>query len=124
MHERQLHGVADLLDLRAEAPDVRVVDVRDLFEHEFLDLGLRNALDGETGPAVHQQRIAGPQSLAAQWVREVHHLLLVGVRDDQGPRPSLEDLLEHHDVTALFETGDLDDVHRLVEHDLLARDQS
>lgn len=40
VQEREFHGVADVRDLRAEATDVGVVDVRDLFEDQFLDLGL------------------------------------------------------------------------------------
>lgn len=40
VEERQLDGVTDLLDLPAEAADVVVVDVGNLFEDEILDLGL------------------------------------------------------------------------------------
>jgi hypothetical protein len=36
----QLDGVADRLDLAGQAADVGVVDVRDLFEDQVLDLGL------------------------------------------------------------------------------------
>ena len=41
VQERQLHGVADRLDLALEAADVLVADVGDLLEDELLDLFLR-----------------------------------------------------------------------------------
>jgi hypothetical protein len=54
----------------------------------------------------------------------VHDALLVGVPDDQRARclalDRLEHLLEHDDVAGALEPARLDDVHRLVEHDLLA----
>jgi hypothetical protein len=59
VQERQLDGVADLLDLAGQAPDVAVVDVRDLLEDELLDLGLRDALVGVAAAGLEQQRVAG-----------------------------------------------------------------
>jgi hypothetical protein len=44
MQVRQLDGVADLLDLRAEAADLGVGDVRDFLEDELLNLSLGDAL--------------------------------------------------------------------------------
>jgi hypothetical protein len=46
VQERQLDGVADLLDLPGQATDVGVVDVGDLFEDELLDLALGDPLVG------------------------------------------------------------------------------
>ena len=43
----EIDGVPDRLDLWAEPADVGVVDVRDLLEHELLDLGARDALEDE-----------------------------------------------------------------------------
>ena len=60
---RQLDGVADLLDLRGQAADVGVVDVRHLFEDQLLDLGLGDALVDVAGPRLEQQRVAGAQRL-------------------------------------------------------------
>ncbi|MNG39373.1 hypothetical protein D3C84_1274330 [compost metagenome] len=50
MEERQLHGVPDLLDLRAKATDILVGDVRNFFKDEVLHLGARYLL----------QRVARP----------------------------------------------------------------
>ena len=61
VQERQLHGVADLLDLPAQPADVVVGDVGDLFQHQVLDLGLGDALEGVTGLGVHQQRVTRAQ---------------------------------------------------------------
>jgi len=38
VHERQLHRVADGVDLLAETADVLVPDVRDLLQDQLLDL--------------------------------------------------------------------------------------
>ena len=57
----QLDRVADLVDLPDQATDVRVVDVRDLFEDELLDLGLRDPLVDVAGAGVEQHRVAGAQ---------------------------------------------------------------
>ena len=128
MQERQLDGVADLLDLPRQATDVAVVDVGDLFEDELLDLALRDPLVDVARPRLQQQRVADAQRLAGQRVGEEDHPLLVGVPDDQGPRRDavdrLQQLLEHDDVAGALEVARLDDVHRLVEHDLLAGAQA
>ena len=61
VQERQLDGVADLLDLPGQAADVAVADVGHLFEDQVLDLGLGDALERVPGLGVDQQRVAGPQ---------------------------------------------------------------
>ena len=52
VQERQFHSVADQFDLARQASDVAVVDVRDLFEDEFLDLGFGDLLENETGALI------------------------------------------------------------------------
>ena len=116
----QLDGVADLLDLVDQPADRRVVDVRDLLEDELLDLRLGHLLVDVAGAGVEQQRVAGPDRVAAQRLREAYDALLVGVRDDQGPLAVLEQLLEHDDLADLLEVEGGDHVEGLVEHDLLA----
>jgi hypothetical protein len=117
---RQLDRVADLLDLRGEATDIGVGDVRDLFEDELLDLGLRNALIRVAGARLEQQRVPAAEHLVEQRRGEPHDPLLIGVRDHQGALAVGEHLLEHHDfANRLIALGD-HDVERLVEHDLLA----
>src|SRR4051794_25278096 len=124
VQERQLDGVADLLDLPGQAADVAVVDVGDLLEDELLDLALGDPLVDVARARLEQQRVAHPQRLVGQRVGEVDHALLVGVPDDQRPLGDpvdrLQQLLEHDHVAGLLEAARLDDVHRLVEHDLLA----
>ena len=117
---RQLDRVVDLLDLVVEAADVGVGDVGHLFEHELLDLGPRDALDEQTGAAVHQQVLAGAQLHAEQLVAELAHALLVGATDDQRARAVLEQLLVDHDLALDLGPAGEHDVERLVEHDFLA----
>ena len=117
---RQLDRVVDLLDLVVEAADVRVRDVGDLFEHELLDLGPRDALDEQAGATVHQQVLAGAQLDAEQVVAELAHALLVRATDDQRAGAVLEQLLVDHDLALDLGPAGEHDVERLVEHDLLA----
>ena len=106
---------------RAEAADHRVVDVRHLLQHQFLDVQLGDPLVREVHPAVDQQRVAGAQLIVAEPVREPDHALLVAVPDDQRAVTALEHLLEQHDLADVVELQHVDDVHRLVDHHLLAR---
>ncbi len=60
VEERQLDGVADLLDLRLEPADVAVVGVRLLLEDQVLDLGALHELGGEAGADVDDDGVAHP----------------------------------------------------------------
>ena len=53
-------------------------------------------------------------------VGQPDHALLVAVPDDQAAVAVLQDLLEQHDLADLVELQHVDDVHRLVDHHLLA----
>ena len=65
----QLDRVPDLLDLRPEAADLEVGDVRDFLEDQLLDLGLGDALVHVARARLQQQRVAGPQPLVASAAR-------------------------------------------------------
>ena len=120
---RQLHRIPDLDDLRAQAADVGVGDVRHFLEDELLDLGLGDALVDVAGPRLQQQRVARAQHRVEQRLGQPDHPLLVGMRDHQRPVAALEQLLEHDDLAhGLVPLGD-HHVERLVEHDLLAGPQ-
>ena len=57
VQERQLDGVSDRLDLPGQPADVAVVDVRNLFEDQLLDLALRDPLVGVRRPRLEQERV-------------------------------------------------------------------
>ncbi len=120
VQERQFDGVADGLDLAGEPTDVRVVDVGNLFEDELLDLAFGDALVRVGRTRLEQQGITDPKRLVAQEVGQVDDPLLVGVPDHQRPVAAVENLLQHDDLTGALEPARGDDVHGLVEHDLLA----
>ena len=108
-----------------EPADVAVVDVGDLLEDELLDLALGDPLVRVAAAGVEQQRVAGLERRVEQRVGQHDHPLLVGVVEDEGAAGGLallrgEQLLEHDDVALLDERERAHDVHRLVEHDLLA----
>ena len=118
VQERQLDGVADLLDLRGQAADVVVVDVRDLFEDELLDLGPRDLLEDEVRARLQHERIPDAQLLLPQRAGQLDDALLVGVRHHQGA-VLLDEVLEDDDLAGPLELARRDHVERLVEHDLL-----
>ena len=123
MEVGEFDRVADQLDLVAQAADLVVVDVRDLFEDEFLDLALGHHFVDVAGPGFQQERIAGADGDVQQRLGEPHHPFLVGVPDHQGALAVLEDLLEGDDVPGALELHGLDHVERFVEHDFLAAPQ-
>ena len=133
VQERQFDGVADLLDLPAQAADVVVADVGNLFEHQILDLGLGDALERVPGLGVDQQRVAGTQFARPQVVVDFvvvavgqvlgghqrlgqpDDALLVGVTDHERAVAVGEDLAQSADLTDGLEVAGLDDRQRLVE---------
>src|SRR6476660_3692562 len=61
--------------------------------------------------------------LIMKTVREAHDAFLITVADHQRAVTVLEHLLEQYDFADLVELEDFHDVHRLVDHDLLAGGQ-
>ncbi len=140
MQERQLHGVADLLDLAGQATDVLVADVWHLFQHQVFDLSLGDALEGVARLGVDQQRVARTQLaglgvvvegvrnavrqvLGDQRLGKPNDAFLVGVADDQCPVTVGQDLAQSGDLADRFEHAGLDDGQGLVEPDRLALPQ-
>jgi len=60
VQERQLDRVSDRLDLPGQPADVAIVDVRNLFENQLLDLALRNPLVRVRRTRLEQQRVTDP----------------------------------------------------------------
>ncbi len=84
MQERQFHGVADLFDLRSQAADVLVGDVRDFLEHEVLHLGARDLFQGVAGAGIDREGVADPELLREQGAGEPDDAFLVGPAHHQG----------------------------------------
>ena len=116
----QFHGVADLIDLRTESPDVVIVDVGDLFKDKFLDFRLWNPLVDIPRASLHQERIAGSHRTAEQGCREEDDAFFVGATHNEGTLTIFKHFLEGDDLALTLESARGNDVHRLVQHDLLA----
>src|SRR5881397_1555197 len=114
----QLDGVFDGLDLVGEAADVVVADVRHFLEGEVLDIALRELLEEVARLRVHQEVVAGLESLRAERVGDDSDLLLVRAERDDGAL-GIELLLEDDDLTLDLVAGRLDDVEPLVQDQLL-----
>jgi hypothetical protein len=128
VQERQLHGVADLLDLAEQPADVLVGDVGHLLQHEVFDLGLRDTLVGVAGLGVDQQGVAGLERderrvVGRQGERrgEPHHALLVRVpHHERTAGEAVRGRLGQHlaqaaDLADALEVAGLDDREGLVE---------
>ncbi|MGX1121645.1 hypothetical protein RKD37_007008 [Streptomyces ambofaciens] len=119
----ELDRVADHLDLSAEATDLLVADVGDLFEDEFFDLALGDDLVDIAGAGFEQEGVAGADGEAPQGFGEPDHSFLVRVTEHQGALAVLEDLLEGDDVADALVLHGLDHVECFVEHHFLAAPQ-
>ncbi len=117
VQERQLDRVSDLFDLAVQTTHVRIGDVGNLFEDQFLDFGTGQSLEEQPGAGIHQQGVAGAQSLADQGVGELGHTLLVGAPEDQRASAVVEQLLERDHFTGELPRAREHDVQRFVEHD-------
>ncbi len=83
VQERQFHGVADLFDLRAQAADVLVGDVRNFLEDEVLHLGARDLLQGVAGAGIDREGVADAEFLREQGAGEPDDPFLVGAAHHQ-----------------------------------------
>src|SRR5438876_6730854 len=95
---RQLHGVLDGLDLVAEAADIVVADVGHFLEGQIFHFALRQLLEEVARLRVHQEVVAGLESLRAERVGDDADLLLVRAERDDGAL-GIELLLEDDDLT-------------------------
>ncbi len=118
MQEGQLDRVGDLLDLGVEAAHVGVGDVGHLLEHQLLDLGPGQLLQHQARAGVDQHAVARPQVHADDGVGQLHHPLLVGPAEHQGPAVVLQHLFEGHHLSRHLGAPSHDHVERLVEDHL------
>ena len=122
MQERQFHGVADLFDLRAQAADVRVGDVRDFLEDQVLHLGARDLFQGVAGAGIDREGIAHPELLREQGAGEPDHAFLVGPANHQDTVRA-QQFLHRDQLPDPFVAQAGDDRERLVQQDFLADGQ-
>src|SRR5690606_25116224 len=120
VEEGQLDGVADLLDLGAEATDVAVVDVRRLLEEQVLDLRALDVLEREAAAQVGEDGVPHPYARGDQGCREAQDALVVGAGDDEDA-DVVDDLLDRDELAGVLEAARLDGDERLVEAHVLPR---
>ena len=118
VEERQLHRVGDLLDLPVEAAHVGVGDVGHLLEDQLLDLGPGQALEQQSGPGVHAQRVTRAQGLALEAGGQLAHPLVVGPAHHDGAGPAVDDLLQGDQLAGAVGRPGQDDGEGVVEHHL------
>ena len=71
----QLHRVANLLNLRAQATNLLVGDVRNLFQDQLLRAGGGNLRSQHAGAGVEGDRVTGAQLLNVEGTSHARHLL-------------------------------------------------
>ena len=117
--EGQLEGIADLLDLRSQAADVRPGDVGCLGDDQLLDAGALDEGRGDVGAQVGGQGVTGPEPLTGPGDAAKSR----GQGEDSGASPAgghqdagvIEPLLEGDGLTGagLREGGD--DEHLVID---------
>ena len=118
---RELDRVLDQLDLVVEAADVVVGDVGDLFEHELLDLGPRQALERAGPERPSMSRWSPARSFSPISASASSHTRSSSARPTTSARvPSSSSSLSIDDLAGDLGAAGEHDVERLVEHDLLA----
>ena len=127
VEERELHGVADVLDLRPQAPDVLVADVWDLLEDGLLHLLLRELLQGVVRLRVEQHGVSGPnlspdggsQHRDGLFVPPAHdHRAILAEELLDGHHLAGDVVLQHLDHVEGFVEDDLDALHQMGAVDL------
>src|SRR5262249_9038114 len=119
---RELDGVLDRLDLRAEPADVLIADVGDFLQRQVLDLTPGEPLEEVAGLRIHQEMVTDLQACRAQRIGDDADLVFVRAqRDDHALVVEL--LFEDHDLALDIEAGDVDDVQAFVQDQLLTRPQ-
>ena len=98
---RQLHRVADLLNLCAQATNLLVGDVRDLFQNQLLRAGGGNLRGQHAGARVEGDRVAGAQLLNVEGTSHARHLLSTRGRINQYAL-LIQHLTHGHHVTERF----------------------
>ena len=115
----QLHRVPDRLDLVLQSPHVGVGDVGNLLEHQLLDLGADQLLEGQTVAGVDPDVVAGPEVHTLERPRQLDDPFLVGLGRHQ-QAVVRHHLLDRDHLAQAVELPGLDDVHRVVDEHLLA----
>ena len=98
---RQLHRVANLLNLRAQATNLLVGDVRNLFQDQLLRAGSGNLRGQHAGAGVEGDRVAGAQLLNVEGTSHTRHLLSTRGRINQHAL-LIQHLAHGHHVTEGF----------------------
>ena len=117
VQERDLDGLADPVDLRAEAADVLERDVRDLFQQHLVHLGQLDPPQRPFDAGVHGDGVPVAQVDALQRGRAPHHALLVR-RAGQDEAAVGQRLLDAQQLTRPRARGDADDRAGLVQQHL------
>ena len=119
VHVGKLYRIPDSLDLVPEPPHLLVGDIRYLLEHQFLDLGADELLVGQTRAGVDAHVVSGPEVDPQEGSGQPHHPFLVGMGQHQEAVVG-QQLLDGHHLAQAVEVPDLDDVHGVVDQNLLA----
>ena len=98
---RQLHGVANLLNLCAQATNLLVGDIRNLFQNQLLRTGGGNLRGQHAGARVERDRVAGAQLLNVEGTSHTRHLLSTRGRINQHAL-LIQHLAHGHHVTERF----------------------
>src|SRR5206468_5661659 len=118
--EWKLDRVTDLLDLALEAADVLVADIGDLLEDELLHLFSREELRDHDRAGVEQHAVARPDGRVEQLTGQERDMGLIAAAEDQRSVVA-EPVLHLDDLPGDIGVEDLDDIQRLIEHDLGGR---
>ena len=118
VQEGQLHRVLDRLDLRAQAADVRVADVRDLLQDQLLHLLALDELQGHPVAGVDRDHLARARLGLAQGAGHAQDAVVAGASAHDQPG-GVKDLLDRCQLARLL-VAQHGDHGRVLVHEHLA----
>ncbi len=120
--ERQLDGVLDLFNLRAEAADILVGNVRNFFKQKMFDIRALDVFENEAVAQIREHGVADAQTVGVQAARDVKNTRLVRVYFDEDAARVNNEFDRHHRA-GIFVSRNADDDELLVKPQLLSGPQ-
>lgn len=119
--ERQLDGVLDLFDLRAEASDILIGDVRNFFKQKMFDVRALDVFENEAVAQIREHGVADAQTVRVEAAHDVDTRFVLVDLDEDAARVNSK--FDRHHRAGIFVSRNADDDELLLQPQLLSDPQ-